>query len=103
MSLKSILKKILNELKILKKEVKKRNLYRKRLLTTSEAAIVTGVSQSYIQKMVASKSLPHSKPTGKLIFIHRRDLEKFLLQNYTPSNDEVECEVSNVIISLKNK
>ncbi|MFV0304291.1 MAG: hypothetical protein ACK5IC_02260, partial [Moheibacter sp.] len=61
---KQILRVILKELRLLKKEVKRRNLYRKRLLSISEAAIITGVSKSYIQKLVASKQLSHSKPTG---------------------------------------
>ena len=96
-------KTILREVRLLKKEIILRNLYRKRLLTIEQAATVSGVSKSYIQKLVASKKLSHSKPTGKLIFIHRRDLEKFLSQNYIASNDEVESNVSDYILSIKNK
>lgn len=89
------------ELRFLKKEIKQRNLYRKRLLTIEQASIVSGVSKSYIQKLVAAKKIPHSKPTGKLIFIHRRDLENFLSQNYIASNDEVESNVANYLLTLK--
>lgn len=94
-------KTILREVRLLKKEIILRNLYRKRLLTIEQAATVSGVSKSYIQKLVASKKLSHSKPTGKLIFIHRRDLEKFLSQNYIASNDEVESNVSDYLLNLK--
>ncbi|MBM6500196.1 helix-turn-helix domain-containing protein [Flavobacterium macrobrachii] len=94
-------KTILRELRLLKKEVKQRNLYRKRLLTIEEAAKLSGVSVSYIQKLTSSKQIPHSKPTGKLIFIHRKDLETFLSQNYISSNDEVNSNVSDYL--LRNK
>ena len=97
------LKIILKEIRFLKEEIKLRNLYRKRLLTIEQASMVSGVSKSYIQKLVASKKLPHSKPTGKLIFIHRRDLENFLSQNYIASNDEVESNVADYLLNRKSK
>ena len=94
---------ILRELRLLKKEVKQRNLYRKRLLTIEEASKLSGVSISYIQKLTSSKQIPHSKPTGKLIFIHRKDLEAFLSQNYVSSNDEVNSTVANFLINKKSR
>lgn len=97
------LKIILKEIRFLKKEIKLRNLYRKRLLTIEQASMVSGVSKSYIQKLVASKKLSHSKPTGKLIFIHRRDLENFLSQNYIASHDEVESNVADYLLNRKSK
>lgn len=57
-------KTILREVRLLKKEIILSNLYRKRLLTIEQAATLSGVSKSYIQKLVASKKLSHSKPTG---------------------------------------
>ncbi len=95
-------KTILKELKFLKKEIKLRNLYRKRYLSISEAATITGVSKSFIQKLVASRQIPHSKPNGKLIFIHRRDLETFLSKNYISSNEEMDSLSSDYILNLKN-
>ena len=92
---------ILREIRLLKKEIKQRNLYRKRLLSIEEASNLSGVSVSYIQKLTASKQLPHSKPTGKLIFIHRKDLEAFLSQNYISSNDEVDSKVADYSIRKK--
>lgn len=89
------------EIQSLKKEVKKSNLSRKRIYTLTEASIVAGVSLSYIQKLISSNQIPYSKPTGKLIFIRRRDLEQFLMRNIISSNDEVETIVANNIIKLK--
>lgn len=95
-------KTILREIRLLKKEIKQRNLFRKRLLSIEEASNLSGVSVSYIQKLTASKQLPHSKPTGKLIFIHRKDLETFLSQNYISSNDEVDSKVADYLINKKS-
>lgn len=95
-------KTILKELKFLKKEIKLRNLYRKRYLLISEAATITGVSKSFIQKLVASRQIPHSKPNGKLIFIHRRDLETFLSKNYISSDEELETNTVDYLLKLKN-
>ncbi len=94
-------KTILKELRLLKKEVKQRNLYRKRLLSIEEAAKLSGVSVSYIQKLTSSRQIPHSKPTGKLIFIHRKDLETFLSQNYISSNVEMNNNVADYLLTLK--
>ncbi|WP_299177115.1 helix-turn-helix domain-containing protein [uncultured Chryseobacterium sp.] len=97
------IRKIKKDLSFIKDELYRRNLYRKRYITIKEAVVITGVSKSFIQKLIASKQIPHSKPNGKLVFIHRRDLEKFLSQNRIASNDEVDYIVSNSILNLKNK
>lgn len=98
-----ILKTILSELRVLQKETKKSNLNRKKILTLKEAATVIGVSDSYIQKMIASKSIKHSKPSGKLIFIRRKDLDVFIMRNPIITNDEVESFVANTLLTIKTK
>ena len=95
--------KLLKEVRTLKREMNISNLYRKRIYTMKEAALVSGVSESYIQKLISSNQIPHSKPTGKLIFIRRRDLEKFLMKNYVNTSEEIETIVSNNLITIKNK
>lgn len=97
------LKFVLKELRFLKQEIRQRNLYKKRYLSITEAAKISGVSKSFIQKLVASKQIPHSKPNGKLIFIHRRDLEKFLSKNYISSIDELESKTADYLLELNNK
>lgn len=99
--LKRDIRKIKTELFLIKKELEQRNSYRKRYISVNEAAIISGVSKSHIQKLIASKQIPHSKPTGKLIFINRKDLEKFLSKNRIASNDEVDNFVSNTMINFR--
>jgi excisionase family DNA binding protein len=95
--------KILREIRNLKREVKKYNLFRKRFYTMNEASIVAGVSLSFIQKSIASNLIAHSRPSGKLIFIRRRDLETFLMKNYVHSSDDIDTIVANNLLNLKNK
>ncbi len=93
--------KLLKEIEALKKEVKRSSLFRKRIYTQKEAAEVAGISLSYIQKLTSSGEIPYSKPKGKLIFIRRRDLEKFLMRNYITNSEEIESKVANSLIKLK--
>ncbi|PVW12167.1 helix-turn-helix domain-containing protein [Marixanthomonas spongiae] len=89
------------EIQSLKKVLKNSTLFRKRVYTIKEASIVAGVSISYMQKLVASHQVPHSKPTGKLIFIRRRDLEKFLMKNYIKTNSQIEESIANTLRGLR--
>lgn len=91
------------EIQALKREVDKVSLFRKRIYTIKEAAIVAGVSTSYIHKLIASNQIAHSKPSGKLVFIRRKDLEKFLMKDYIPSTENTETLVANQLMRHLNK
>ncbi len=94
---------ILLEIKNLKEEVKRSNLFKKPFYTTKEASKYLGVSVSYMQKLVASKQITHFRPTGKLIFIKHSDLETFITRNRIHSNDEVDEIVANNLLTFKSK
>ena len=94
---------LIKEVENLKREVKKSSLFRKRIYTIKEASEVIGVSYYHIQKLISSKQIPHSKPTGKLIFIRRRDLEKFIMKNYVNCEDDIDTIVANKLLELKTK
>jgi excisionase family DNA binding protein len=61
----------------------------KEVLTFSEAVQFTGYSESYLYKLTSERKIPHSKPTGKLIYFNRRELEAWLLQNRVSTTDEI--------------
>jgi len=92
---------ILLEIKNLKDEVNRSNLFKKPFYTTKEASEYLGVSVSYMQKLVASKQITHFRPTGKLIFIRRNELEAFITRNCIHSNDEVDGIVANTLLTIK--
>ncbi|WP_417800245.1 helix-turn-helix domain-containing protein [Tenacibaculum sp.] len=95
--------KLIDEVENLKKEIKKSYLFRKRIYTIKETSIVIGVSISYVQKLISTNQIPYSKPNGKLIFIRRKDLEKFLMRNYTPTKDDADTILANNLLSLKKR
>lgn len=57
------------------------SIYQKPFLTFQEAIQFTGLSKSHLYKLTSKGVIPHSKPTGKLIFFERIKLEEWLRQN----------------------
>lgn len=56
-------------------------LANKKVLTLDEACDYTGMSRSYLYRLTSSGIIPHSKPSGKLVYFEREALERWLLQN----------------------
>lgn len=56
-------------------------LANKKVLTLEEACDYTGISRSYLYKLTSTGMIPHSKPSGKLIYFEREELEHWLMQN----------------------
>ena len=56
-------------------------LANKKVLTLEEACDYTGISRSYLYKLTSTEVIPHSKPSGKLIYFEREELEHWLMQN----------------------
>ena len=73
----------------------------KEVLTFEEACEYTGISRSYLYKLTASNTIPHSKPNGKMIFFEKKKLNEWLLQNSIKSNDQIEAEALSY--SFKNR
>lgn len=62
----------------------------KQVLTFEETCDYTGISRSYLYKLTASGTVPHSKPNGKLIFFERKKIEDWLLRNERRPINEIE-------------
>ena len=71
----------------------------KSVLTFDEAATFTGLSNSFLYKQTSSQSIPHYKPSGKLIYFNRLELESWLLQNRITTSDEITSEALNYCLS----
>ena len=61
----------------------------KEVLTSDEAARYMGVSKSYLYKLTMNASLPFYKPTGKMVYFNRKELEAWLQSNRISSNSEL--------------
>ena len=55
----------------------------KTVLTVTEACEYMGITESHMYKLTSNGKIPHYKPTGKLIYFDRSELDDWLLQNKT--------------------
>lgn len=72
-------------------------LPQKNALTLEEAALYTGRSLSNLYKLTASGDIPHYKPEGKMIYIDRIQLEKWMLRNPVRTSDSLEAEAATYV------
>lgn len=78
------------ELKSIAEMVAQDTLYAtKEVLTADEAAKYMGVSKSYLYKLTMRRSIPHSKPMGKMCYFRRADLEQWLMSNPVATSTEL--------------
>jgi len=71
--------------------------------TFREAYNYLGVSSSYLYKLTSTGQIRHYKPSGKLIYFEKKDLDGWLLRNPIKSSDEINREVATrLITNLKN-
>ncbi|MES2764722.1 MAG: helix-turn-helix domain-containing protein [Bacteroidota bacterium] len=49
-----------------------------RFLSLSEAATYLNVSESFLYKAIAKRTIPFSKPNGKLIYFRQSDLNAWI-------------------------
>lgn len=75
----------------------------KKVLTFDEAAQYTGISKSTLYKMTSQKVVPHYKPTGKLIFFEKDELDQFLLSVRVKPQSEIEEAASSFVVTGKHK
>ena len=62
----------------------------KEVLTSAETAKYLGISQSYLYKLTMRGEIPHTKPTGKLCYFSRAELEQWLKKtNRVASAEEI--------------
>ena len=82
----------------LKSELTKSNLLQKEVLSLSEASQVTGISKSDLYKRTSNRSIPFYRPSGKLIYFRRTEIETWLTQDRIASVQEIESRALNFTI-----
>lgn len=73
-------------------------LQKKKVLTFNEAVILTGYKKSYLYRLTSENVIPHYKPSGKVIFFDRDELENFLLSHKSRSLEELDQKASNYLL-----
>lgn len=72
------------------------------MLSTEEAAKYLGVSTSLLYKMTSRRKIRHFKPTGKLVYFKREDLDKWMRSNPVATMEEIENEAQQYIAEHPN-
>ena len=62
-------------------EIKNLLLQNKKVLTINGLAKYTGYSKSHIYKLTCRNSIPYFKPSGKIIFFNKEEIDNWLLRN----------------------
>ncbi len=75
--------------------IEKGVMLQKNVLTFAEAVMFTGLAKSYLYKLTASGKIPYYKPSGKLIYFDRSELERWMLRNPIKTADEIEQQAVN--------
>ncbi|WP_320018910.1 helix-turn-helix domain-containing protein [Labilibaculum manganireducens] len=76
-------------------------LFQKAILNFDEAVTYTGYSKSYLYRII--NKIKHSKPSGKMIFFARKDLDDFLLSNKIKSQQELDDQANNYMMNKPRK
>ncbi len=75
--------------------IEKGVMMQKNVLTFEEAVMFTGLAKSYLYKLTAGGKIPYYKPSGKLIYFDRSELERWMLRNPVKTADEIEQQSVN--------
>ena len=73
----------------------------RKLLSTKEAAEYCGFKLSYFRKLMMRRAIPMYKPTGKLCFFKKEDLDAFLTGIRISSQEEIAEEAGRYLAGRK--
>ncbi len=71
---------ILQKLTELENQISKGN---DKPFTLKQTAEYLGLSESYLYKLTSKNLIPHHKPTGKVIFFSKNELDEWVFNNKT--------------------
>ena len=69
-------------------------LVKKKVFNVTNLQMYTGWSLSKIYKLTSARLIPFSKPTNGSLFFEREKIEKWLLQNTSCAEEELEEKVN---------
>lgn len=69
----------------------------KEVLTSEEVAAYMGISKSYLYKLTMRREIPHYKPTGKIVYFNRLELEEWLQRNKVRTDEELNQQAAAYI------
>lgn len=82
----------------LREKIESLNLTTKEILTLDEAVAYLKISKSYLYKLTHRKEIPFYKPSGKLIYFKKSELDDWVLRNRESNSNEI---IVDVLSNLK--
>jgi excisionase family DNA binding protein len=73
----------------------------KRVMSLSEIAEFTGVSESQIYKLTAAKKIPFSRPFGRAMYFDRIEIEDWLLSFRIQTEKDTQREANSQILKRR--
>lgn len=70
----------------------------KNVLDLSDVSALTGMSKSTLYRLTSEKKIPHYKPTAKLLYFDRNEIEAWMKQNRVSTRTEAESTASAYIV-----
>ena len=71
----------------------------KEVLTSDETARYMGISKSYLYKLTMRQEIPHYKPTGKICYFNRLEIEQWLQRNRAATDTELQQQEQKILFS----
>ena len=80
-----------------------KSLYQaKNILSFEEACAFLNFSKSYLYKLTSACAIPHYKPSGKMVYFEREELEKWLRQNPVKTKEQIEMDANAYIMKHRH-
>lgn len=74
----------------------------KTVLNFDELAVYTGLSKSHLYKLTCKGGIPCYKPSGKMIYADKAEIDRWLLTGKKKSNAEIESEAATFVTLKKS-
>lgn len=87
--------------KIERIEILLENNFQKEYLNAKEAAVYLNISTNYLYKLTSYKKFPFYKPSGKLIYFKRRELDDWIFSGRIKSTTEIDSEAISIVINKR--
>lgn len=75
----------------------------KEVLTIEEAVKYTGLKKSYLYKLTMNRQIPYYKPTGKVCYFNRLELERWMQSNRISTDDELSMQAQTACMKKGGK
>lgn len=71
----------------------------KNVLTIDDVASLTGLGKNYIYNLTSKKKIPHYKPSSRLLYFDRKDIEDWMKRNRQNTQTEAEQSAAAYVVA----